>query len=70
MEEEVDVLCVVVGLVCALDFLLWLSRVDALENAEAPELSQSQLKLPDGLCSCEVLSSIALDTLRAYDGED
>jgi|LauGreDrversion2_5_1035112.scaffolds.fasta_scaffold187807_1 hypothetical protein len=48
MQQEVDVLDMVIRLVCALGVLLGLTRVDALENAEAPvrstERSSDQLR--------------------------
>lgn len=52
-----------------LDLLLWLPRVDALEDAEASELSEPQLQLPDGLCASEVLGGIALDALHERERE-
>jgi hypothetical protein len=57
--HEVDVLEVVVGLGCSLEFFGGFSGVDALEDAEFAEVLERELELPDGLGAADVLDDLA-----------
>ena len=63
MHQDLQVLQVIVGLVRPLELLLRLSRVDALQNAQSPEILESELELPDCLGTRQVLRLLSLLTL-------
>jgi hypothetical protein len=65
VEEKGHVLGVVVGLVRAGRLLPRLARVDALEDAEAPELGELQLQALERLVASEVLRGVAGEALCA-----
>jgi hypothetical protein len=69
VEEEGHILGVVVGLVRAGRLLARLARVDALEDAEAPELGELQLQALERLVAREVLRGVAGEALRAREVE-
>jgi hypothetical protein len=66
VHENFQVLHVIVGLVGTFELLLWLTRIDTLENAETSKVLKSELKLPDSLRTCKVLRLFSLLSLLYF----
>ena len=64
MEEIGDILDVVVRFVSTMGLLLGLTGVDALEDAQPPELGQLELQLLQSLVAGDILHRIARGALR------
>ena len=59
MHDEEDVLERIVGLVLALDFLLGVARIHALEDAQTPKVSKAQLQLLQSLGTRDVVHRVS-----------
>lgn len=57
--KELKVFLMKVGLVGALELLLWLSRIDSFEDAESSEVLEVELKFSDSSGPGEVLGCFA-----------
>ena len=57
---DLQILDVIVGLVGALELLLWLTRIHSLEDADPSEILESELQLPDRFGAGQVLGLLSL----------
>jgi hypothetical protein len=62
MLQQLNILDMEVGLGVSLELFLGLTGIDTLEDADAPEVLETQLQTPDGIASCKILASFALFT--------
>lgn len=70
MKQKCDILHMIVRLVVTLGLLLRVARMNALEDAQASELGQSQLQFLDGLVTRHILGRVARLSLACLIGRD